>query len=110
MVARRKDPLTGEECAILTNGELSLDALKCRFSCSGETIKRAQASVRANEPIVYLFKLTAIARGGVKKYKKHSKKDGPIEGMLDAPLGCDAVRACDEHLEDLRRVYGVRAP
>ena len=109
MVARRKDPLTEEECAALVDGQSTLEYLAKRFFCSQETIKRAQAAVRVNEPVVYLFKLTALARGG-KPRKKYSKWDSPIEGMLDQPLGCDAVRACDEHLEDLRRVYGTKAP
>jgi len=106
---RRKDPLTESECALMVSGKLTNDQLCRKFGAGDSTIKRAQYAIRAGDPIVYLFKVTAASRGeNSNPRKRYSKKDLPYEGC-ESPLGLDPVGACDKHLEDLRRVYGERA-
>ena len=56
---RRKAPLTESECAFIVSGKLTKEQLAKRFNCSETTIRRAMASIRADDAIVYLYKRPA---------------------------------------------------
>jgi hypothetical protein len=101
--------LTEHERDILTASELTNRQLGERFKCSMATIKRAKERILAGEADVSLFRRPLPTQP--KKRKLRNSDPASKNELCEAPLGCNPIRACKEHLEDLGRVYsrvGVR--